>query len=59
VNGKRLRVSKRAKLTDSLLTTGFSYRKPQDNSLHQEMEAFERLSAVARAVRRPGSAARK
>jgi myo-inositol-1(or 4)-monophosphatase len=55
VNGRRLRVSGRNKLTDSLLTTGFTYRK--DDWLHQEMEAFERLSRVARAVRRPGSAA--
>jgi myo-inositol-1(or 4)-monophosphatase len=55
VNGKRLRVSSRAKLADSLLTTGFTYRK--DEWLHREMEAFERLSRIARAVRRPGSAA--
>jgi myo-inositol-1(or 4)-monophosphatase len=55
VNGKRLRVSKRGRLTDSLLTTGFTYRK--DEWLHREMEAFERLSRVARAIRRPGSAA--
>lgn len=55
VNGKRLRVSSTSRLEDSLLTTGFTYRK--DEWLHAEMQAFENLSAVARAVRRPGSAA--
>jgi myo-inositol-1(or 4)-monophosphatase len=55
VNRKPIRVSSTASLKDSLLTTGFTYRK--DEWLRQEMESFERLSAVARAVRRPGSAA--
>jgi myo-inositol-1(or 4)-monophosphatase len=55
VNGKKLKVSKRAKLSDSLLTTGFTYRK--DEWLRREMEAFEHLSRITRAVRRPGSAA--
>lgn len=55
IGKKRIHVSKTAKLRDSLLTTGFTYRK--DSWLHAEMEAFERLSATARAVRRPGSAA--
>jgi myo-inositol-1(or 4)-monophosphatase len=52
---QKLRVSKTKKLSDSLLTTGFTYRKKK--WLHTEMEAFERLSIVARAIRRPGSAA--
>lgn len=55
LNGKKLRVSKTKKLEDSLLSTGFTYRK--NEWLHREMEAFERLSGIARAVRRPGSAA--
>lgn len=55
LNGKRLEVSKTRKLRDSLLSTGFTYRK--DELLSSEMEAFERLSEVARAIRRPGSAA--
>jgi myo-inositol-1(or 4)-monophosphatase len=55
VNGRKLRVSRRKTLSESLLTTGFTYRK--DDWLHREMVAFERLSRVARAVRRPGSAA--
>lgn len=52
---ERLKVSKTAQLRDSLLTTGFTYRKKR--WLHTEMEAFERLSTVVRAIRRPGSAA--
>lgn len=55
LNGKKIQVSRTAKLKDSLLTTGFTYRK--DEWLHHEMSAFERLSGLARAVRRPGSAA--
>jgi myo-inositol-1(or 4)-monophosphatase len=55
LNGKRITVSKTRKLSDSLLTTGFTYQKQK--LLHREMGAFERLSQLARAVRRPGSAA--
>lgn len=55
LNGKKISVSKTQRLEDSLLTTGFTYRK--DQLLHSEMEAFERLSGIARAIRRPGSAA--
>jgi len=51
---KRLKVSKTRQLRDSLLTTGFTYRK---NELPLEMRPFERLSATVRAIRRPGSAA--
>ena len=55
LNGKTIRVSKTRQLNQSLLTTGFTYQKQK--LLHQEMGAFERLSQIARAVRRPGSAA--
>jgi myo-inositol-1(or 4)-monophosphatase len=55
VNGRKMRVSKTRKLKDSLLSTGFTYGK--DDWLRREMEAFERLSEVSRAIRRPGSAA--
>lgn len=55
VNGKKMHVSKTGKLRDALLTTGFTYRKRE--LLHTEMDAFERLSGVCRAIRRPGSAA--
>lgn len=55
VNAHRMRVSKTARLPESLLSTGFAYRK--NRWLRAEMRAFERMSRVARAVRRPGSAA--
>ncbi|MBC7386848.1 MAG: inositol monophosphatase [Cryobacterium sp.] len=55
VNGRKLEVSKTSKLADSLLSTGFTYRKTE--LLQTEMVAFEELSSVARAIRRPGSAA--
>lgn len=52
---KPLRVSKTKELAHSLLSTGFTYRKTE--LLHTEMGAFEELSSIARAIRRPGSAA--
>jgi myo-inositol-1(or 4)-monophosphatase len=55
LNGKLVHVSQTRKLHDALLTTGFTYQKQV--LLHREMGAFERLSTIARAVRRPGSAA--
>lgn len=55
LNGKKISVSKTETLSDSLLSTGFTYRKTE--LLHTEMEAFEKLSGTARAIRRPGSAA--
>lgn len=55
LNGKRIRVSRTARLRDTLLTTGFTYQK--ERHLRTEMDSFERLSGIARAIRRPGSAA--
>jgi myo-inositol-1(or 4)-monophosphatase len=55
LNGRPLRVSSTDRVEDSLLSTGFTYRKT--DLLHTEMIAFEELSNVARAIRRPGSAA--
>ena len=55
LNGRGIHVSGTGRLQDSLLTTGFTYRK--NEWLSAEMEAFERLSGIARAIRRPGSAA--
>jgi len=54
LNRKPIRVSSVKKLKDSLLSTGFSYRKGE---LNLEIDAFARLSKAAGAVRRPGSAA--
>jgi myo-inositol-1(or 4)-monophosphatase len=55
LNGRRISVSKTVDLHKALLTTGFVYRK--EDRLKTEMDAFEQLSGVARAIRRPGSAA--
>jgi myo-inositol-1(or 4)-monophosphatase len=51
----KLQVSKTTQLKNSLLTTGFTYKK--NEYLHFEIKAFENISQIARAVRRPGSAA--
>jgi myo-inositol-1(or 4)-monophosphatase len=55
LNGKRIHVSTRRKIQDSLLTTGFAYNRGE--RLHEGITLFERVSKQARAVRRPGSAA--
>jgi len=55
LNGKRMYVSDKKKISDALLSTGFSYHRR--NLLSTEMTSFEKLSMSARAIRRPGSAA--
>ena len=55
VNKKKVTVSKTKTIKKSLLATGFTYSK--EEFLRAEMRSFEKLSAVARAIRRPGSAA--
>lgn len=55
LDGKKIQVSKTKLIENSLLTTGFTYRK--DDWLRKEMRAFEELSRQTRALRRPGSAA--
>jgi myo-inositol-1(or 4)-monophosphatase len=55
LNGKPIRVSKAARLGDSLLSTGFYYSK--GSHLRKEMEYFRRMNEVALGVRRPGAAA--
>lgn len=55
VNGRRMHVSATRKLSDALLSTGFNSRK--DQWLSTELASFERMSRLANAVRRPGSAA--
>ena len=55
MNGKRMHVSDRKKISNSLLATGFAYHRR--GLLETEMSSFEKVSAYARAVRRPGSAA--
>ncbi len=56
LNHKPLRISKRSKLSECLLTTGFAYLHEQA-ALSPEIEIFKRAHIEARAVRRPGAAA--
>lgn len=55
INGQRISVSEKRSLSQAFLSTGFSSRKEQ--WLSDEIGVFERLSRLANAVRRPGSAA--
>jgi len=55
LNKKRIRVSSETKMRDSMVGTGFYYSK--GTRLEQEIEVFRAVNQVARAVRRPGSAA--
>jgi myo-inositol-1(or 4)-monophosphatase len=54
-NGKRISVSETRRIQDALLTTGFTYQHKR--FLNREIELFQTLSGLARAIRRPGSAA--
>lgn len=56
LNGKRIRVSGRAELSECLLTTGFAYLHDPDR-LIPEISRFQKAHIEARAVRRPGAAA--
>ena len=55
LNGKRISVSRKTKLIESLLSTGFSYQRGR--ALDRSLKRFGRFHHLARAVRRPGSAA--
>jgi myo-inositol-1(or 4)-monophosphatase len=55
LNDKRLRVSKRTRLADSLIGTGFPFRKGDNISRYLKM--FEAVLPHCAGVRRPGSAA--
>lgn len=54
LNGKPIRVSREARLVDSLVATGFSYRQEK---MAENLKHFGRISLEVRAVRRIGSAA--
>jgi myo-inositol-1(or 4)-monophosphatase len=55
VNERRLRVSKRTRLADSLIGTGFPFRKGDNFKRYAKM--FEELMPQCAGLRRPGSAA--
>jgi myo-inositol-1(or 4)-monophosphatase len=54
-NDKRLRVSKRLKLADSLIGTGFPFRK--GDNFKRYMQMFEDVMQHCAGLRRPGAAA--
>ena len=55
LNDKRLRVSKRARLADSLIGTGFPFRKGDNFARYLKM--FESVMQACAGLRRPGAAA--
>jgi myo-inositol-1(or 4)-monophosphatase len=55
LNDKRLRVSKRTRLGDALVGTGFPFRK--GDNLQRYMKMFEAVAPHCAGLRRPGSAA--
>lgn len=56
MNKKPIKVSRRANLSECLLTTGFAYLH-KEAAISPEIERFKRAHLEARAVRRPGAAA--
>jgi len=55
LNDKRIRVSKRTKVEDSLIGTGFPFREIDELDTYLKM--FKTITQTASAVRRPGAAA--
>ena len=55
LNDKRLRVSKRTRLAESLIGTGFPFRK--GDNLKRYVEMFETVLQACAGLRRPGAAA--
>ena len=55
LNDKRLRVSKRTRMADSLIGTGFPFRKGDD--FQRYMKMFEAVMVSCAGLRRPGAAA--
>ena len=55
LNGRRIRVSRVARLVDSMLCTGFSYDRGE--RLSKSLDAFVRLLPYPQAIRRDGCAA--
>ncbi|GAA0767284.1 inositol monophosphatase [Ideonella azotifigens] len=55
LNDKRLRVSKRTRLSDSLIGTGFPFRK--GDNFQRYMKMFETVMPECAGLRRPGAAA--
>ena len=57
LNGRRIRVSKKASLDGALLATGFPFKPHQAKHLDDHMAIFKKLSSAPAGIRRNGSAA--
>jgi len=55
LNDKRIRVSRRTRMAESLISTGFPFRK--GDNFKRYMKMFEDVSVACAGVRRPGAAA--
>ena len=55
LNDKRIRVSRRTRMSDSLISTGFPFRK--GDNFKRYMKMFEDVMVSCAGVRRPGAAA--
>lgn len=55
LNNRRIRVSKRIRMSECLITTGFPFRKGDDYK--QFMEIYTKMMQSTAAIRRPGAAA--
>jgi myo-inositol-1(or 4)-monophosphatase len=55
LNDRRIRVSRRIKLMDSLIGTGFPFR--ENDSIESYLAAFRELTQKTAGIRRPGAAA--
>jgi myo-inositol-1(or 4)-monophosphatase len=55
LNDRRLRVSKRTRMSDSLISTGFPYRK--GDNFKRYLKMFEEVMMNCAGLRRPGAAA--
>jgi myo-inositol-1(or 4)-monophosphatase len=55
LNDRRLRVSKRTRLADALIGTGFPFRR--GDNVQRYLKMFESVMAACAGVRRPGAAA--
>jgi myo-inositol-1(or 4)-monophosphatase len=55
LNNKRLRVSKRTRMADALIGTGFPFRR--GDNIQRYLQMFEKVAASCAGLRRPGAAA--
>lgn len=57
LNGRRIRVGRKARLEESLIGTGFPFRKEQTAHLDNYIAMFRDLTQMTQGLRRPGAAA--